>query len=92
MKIIGKQDLSGLKTGTLLATNDGMDEPWKLFLLGVLFMEDGVVTDFWMVDPLNGDESREQMYDDHTTYIMFDADEIQAIIRKLRKALIVQFP
>jgi hypothetical protein len=92
MKIISKQDLPDIKKGTLLATNDGMDEPWKLFILGDLFVQDGVVTDFWMVDPLNGEQSREQMYDDYTTYIMFDADDIDAIIGMLHVAKAVQFP
>ena len=92
MKIISKQDLPRIKKGTLLATNDGQDAPWKLFVLGDLYINEGVVRDFWMVDPLDGEISRDQLYDDYDTYIMFDADDIDAIIGMLHVAKAVQFP
>lgn len=92
MKIIKKQDLPSIKQGTLLATNDGQDEPWNPFILGDLYIEDGVVRDFYMISPMTGEITRDAMYDDDDTYIMFDEVEIAAMIERLLNAAKTQFP
>lgn len=83
MRVISKQELADTPAGTLLATNDGQDAPWKMFILDDVMMDGERVSDFFMMDPLDGGLSREGLFCDDDTYIIFDPEDVIEIIQRL---------